>query len=109
MSTDQFEALTNAFKQRLAADAERFATYHQQLATSTDVPRILHDIAALAHRLHGSAAMFEMHEIGEVAGAVEKAAEAAIPTDDESMQRLGAALNQLDEMLRQGESTRSSS
>jgi HPt (histidine-containing phosphotransfer) domain-containing protein len=111
MSTDQFKALTNAFKQRCAADAERFAALHQQLATSAEIPRILQDIAGLAHRLHGSAAMFEMDEIGEAAGAVEKAAEAATATDDESMHRLGTALTRLNEMLRPSEpqDTRSSS
>lgn len=75
---DGFEELAKAFRARLKGDRAQFVTLSTALArTEEDPSRIFDDLQYRAHRLRGSAAIFEVTEVATAANALEQAAASA--------------------------------
>jgi HPt (histidine-containing phosphotransfer) domain-containing protein len=78
VSRDGFDELREAFQARLKGDRVHFVVLSAALArTDEDPSQIFDDLQYRAHRLRGSAAIFEVTEIAEAATALEQAAAAA--------------------------------
>jgi HPt (histidine-containing phosphotransfer) domain-containing protein len=74
----EFESLGTIFLARLRSERIRLATLSAALARADDHPEaIFHDLQFRAHRLSGTAGIFEAAEIAAAAHALEQAAAAA--------------------------------
>jgi HPt (histidine-containing phosphotransfer) domain-containing protein len=75
ISGDDFDDLREAFQARLKGDRVHFVVLSAALARTDENPaRIFDDLQYLAHRLRGSAAIFEVDEIAAAANDLEQAA-----------------------------------
>jgi chemotaxis protein histidine kinase CheA len=75
---DGFENLFDAFLIRLQAEREHLVKLSAELALTEENPQsIFADLQFRAHKLRGGAAIFEVPEVVEAAGAMEKAAVSA--------------------------------
>ena len=78
IARDPFEELRDAFRVRLRSDRVRLTTLGAELARAEDDPeRIFEDMHQFAHRLLGASTIFEAHDIGIAADALEQAARSA--------------------------------
>jgi len=72
---DEFEELRDAFYIRLQSEWVQFVSLSAALARAEDDPvSIFNDLGFRAHRLQGSAAIFEIAEVAAAANALEQAA-----------------------------------
>ena len=77
-ASDPFEVLRVAFHVRLRSDRARLTILRAELALSEDDPGcVFEDIRQFAHRLLGASTIFEAHEVGIAADALEQAARSA--------------------------------
>jgi hypothetical protein len=77
-ANDGFEDLAKAFRARLKGDRAHFVTLSTALArTAEDPSQIFDDLQFRAHRLRGSATIFEVTEVATAANALEQAAASA--------------------------------
>jgi HPt (histidine-containing phosphotransfer) domain-containing protein len=75
ISGDGFDELREAFQARLKGDRVHFVVLSAALARTDENPaRIFGDLQYRAHRLRGSAAIFEIDEIAAAANDLEQAA-----------------------------------
>jgi HPt (histidine-containing phosphotransfer) domain-containing protein len=72
---DGFDDLRAAFRARVEIERLHFAKISAALAHAEDDPSaVFEDLYARAHRLHGGALIFALHEIAAAASALEQAA-----------------------------------
>jgi HPt (histidine-containing phosphotransfer) domain-containing protein len=77
-SGDGFDELREVFQARLKGDRVHFVVLSAALARTDENPtRIFADLQYRAHRLRGSAAIFEVTEVAAAANALEQAAASA--------------------------------
>ncbi|MEP6548392.1 MAG: Hpt domain-containing protein [Gammaproteobacteria bacterium] len=75
---DGFDDLREAFQARLKGDRAHFVVLSTALARTENIPtQIFDDLQYRAHRLRGSASIFEVAEIASAANALEQAAASA--------------------------------
>lgn len=75
---DGFDELRDAFQARLRGDRVHFVVLSAALARTDENPsRIFDDLQYRAHRLRGSAAIFDVAEVAAAANALEQAAASA--------------------------------
>ena len=98
---DPFEMLRDAFLVRLRSDRGRLTALSAALACAEGDPGcIFEELRQLAHRLRGAAAIFEAHEVGRAADALEQAAcSASVAHADSPDTSLWAALEGLIDRL----------
>ncbi len=78
---DEFNSLSGLFRARLQSERMHFASLSAALAHAEESPgKIFEDVNFRAHRLKGTAAIFEFKDIAAAAHALEYAAKAAIAT-----------------------------
>jgi len=76
---DGFDELREAFHARLKGDRVHFVVLSAALArTDEDPTRIFDDLQYRAHRLRGSAAIFDVADVAAAADALEQAAASAV-------------------------------
>jgi chemotaxis protein histidine kinase CheA len=98
---DPFDELRDAFHARLKTERVQFVTLSAALAQAEEDPqRIFADLQYRAHKLQGGAAIFEVADIAQAAGALEAAAvSAAAQKACNSDERVWSALEHLVDLM----------
>ena len=105
---DGFDELRDAFQARLKGDRVHFVVLSAALARTEENPaRIFDDLQYRAHRLRGSASIFEVAEIASAANELEQAAaSAAAGHADNTDPAVWSALVTLVRLMGHGKRTR---
>ena len=105
---DGFDALRDAFQTRLKGDRVHFVVLSAALARTEENPTgIFDDLQYRAHRLRGSASIFEVAEIAAAAKELEQAAAAAsVGHADNADPAVWSALVTLVRLMGQGKRAR---
>jgi HPt (histidine-containing phosphotransfer) domain-containing protein len=105
---DGFDELRDAFQARLKGDRVHFVVLSAALARTEENPtRIFDDLQYRAHRLRGSASIFEVAEIALAANELEQAAaSASVGHADNTDPAVWSALVTLVRLMGQGQRTR---
>jgi HPt (histidine-containing phosphotransfer) domain-containing protein len=105
---DGFDELRDAFQARLKGDRVHFVVLSAALARNVENPtRIFDDLQYRAHRLRGSASIFEVAEIASAANELEQAAaSASVGQADNTDPAVWSALVTLVRLMGQGKRNR---